>query len=475
MKALTAFFGLLLSLNGATQNWELVGRGPWGSGNIQTIYGDPVRDLLLAGGTNAFMMNAEDTVLCVGQAAWNGSRWDSLATRISPWGGSSSAMQTYWFFRFQGNLFASGNFPMILQDGTGNRGMARLNETSMEWEPLECLNPSTGGMSTLIYHETQNVVYATGYRGSLCGYPQSNVFVYTGSGFEEWPPYQQIPIPADNSDYVGAVFEYRGKTYMTGNFRDPYSTGTITFMRHNGASWEYVPGWPGGGNIKDYTFRNDTLYICGAFRMDQGAPGNMVAAFDGENWYDLGGGLTYPIPFNGLATDMQWWNDELVVCGQFLTAGGVPVDRLAKWDGQRWCGFPGTLGTTGTLNKLAVWRDTLYLCGSFNLPDQPGRGVVKWVGGDNFEPCSNPVGIHERPLPSPFTLAPNPTTGTLTLGQLPASARHATVRDLSGRLLYRSRLNGSTLDLAPLAQGTYLLSLEDDMANTLGTLRFVRE
>src|SRR5690606_32292246 len=123
------------------------------------------------GGTFKWIYNEADTVLGMGQAAWNGSRWDSLAHRIAP-----SVGQTYWFLRYQGELYACGSYVLIAPDGSGNRSLARLNEATTTWEALECTNPVMGGMSTLVPKEPQNTLYATGYKHSLCGYPESCVF-----------------------------------------------------------------------------------------------------------------------------------------------------------------------------------------------------------------------------------------------------------------------------------------------------------
>ncbi|MBK8498448.1 MAG: hypothetical protein IPL52_06415 [Flavobacteriales bacterium] len=69
--------------------------------------------------------------------------------------------------------------------------------------------------------------------------PEACVF-HDGTAFYEWEPFAQIPF--DDGNYVGYVFDYLGKTYMTGSYRNPIGTGLVTFMRYNGSNWEYVPG-----------------------------------------------------------------------------------------------------------------------------------------------------------------------------------------------------------------------------------------
>ncbi|MCB0774620.1 MAG: hypothetical protein KDB93_14740, partial [Flavobacteriales bacterium] len=89
----------------------------------------------------------------------------------------------------------------------------------------------------------QNTLYATGYMGSICGYPESCVFRYDGSAFHVWEPFNQIP-QGLNDAYVGTIFDFQGKTYMTCSLPDPVDgSGFVSFLRWNGTAWEHVPGW----------------------------------------------------------------------------------------------------------------------------------------------------------------------------------------------------------------------------------------
>ncbi|MEO8589065.1 MAG: hypothetical protein ABI432_06840 [Flavobacteriales bacterium] len=257
------------------QHWKAMGKGPIG-GEVGTLFGDSMVDHLLAGGEFQHYKNEVDTVLVYGIAAWNGTRWDSLAHRIAPGEGL-----THWFLRYQGDLYACGGWGFDVGSET-NWGLARLNQDTQYWEALECINSFASGISTLVPKEPQGTLYATGYLGSLCGYPESCVFRCDGSAFHIWEPFQQIPEYSGN--YVGCVFDYQGMTYMTGLFKDPLTSGSLSLARFNGTSWEHVPGWNTIAGIKEVSIRNDTLYVAGAFRESQGGPGNMIAAFDGQNW-----------------------------------------------------------------------------------------------------------------------------------------------------------------------------------------------
>ena len=323
-----------------------MGLGTVGVTELQTLYGDSISDRLLAGGTFLHIMNDEDTVLAYGQAVWNGMRWDSLATRIQSYGGGEWVNQTYWFLRFQGRLYACGNFGFQTPGGDWTNTLARLDEQSHLWEDLGCIISHTSGISTLVPKVPDTTLYATGYQADpeeFCGFPESCVFRYDGSAFHSWPPFEQIP--PDNDNYVGTIFDFQGKTYLTGSVRDPVGPGLIaTFLRWNGTNWEHVPGWNTQSPIKEILIHNDTLYVAGAFRFATGGPGNLIASFDGENWNDMGGGLAYiPVAMSGAALDLEWWHGELLVSGFFNRAGNVPCSAIAKWNGHQWCNLPGEI------------------------------------------------------------------------------------------------------------------------------------
>jgi hypothetical protein len=346
---------------------------------------------------------------------------------------------------------------------------------------LECTNPLESGLLTLVPKDPQNTLYATGYMGSICGYPESCVFRYDGSAFHVWEPFNQIPYDADN--YVGTVFNFQGKTYMSCSLPDPTGPGFVSFIRWNGSSWEHVPGWNTLSPIKEILIHNDTLYVAGTFSLADGGPGNLVAAFDGENWSEMGGGLTYPSgPMSAAALDLEWFHGELWASGIFSEAGNADCTGIAHWDGQRWCAPPGEIlhanGQYGeAITDMAVWRDSLYICGGFATIDgEPIRQVAQWIGGDAVEACST-VGINEvNAHTADLTLIPLAEPGQWTV-HFPTTGRGTlSVYDALGRAVGTWNSSGTemTLDLADRSQGVYLLRASS-AAGEVRSARVVRQ
>ncbi len=455
----------LIGVAAYAQYWKAVGRGTIGPTEVQTLYGDSVSDRLLAGGTFMWILNANDTVLGMGQAAWNGARWDSIATRIQPISGNNSTDQTHWFLRFEGRLYACGFFGFQNSDSTWTNYLARLDEDNQHWEGLGCNVPFITSISTLVPKSPQNTLYATGYMGSICGYPESCVFRYDGSAFHVWEPFNQIP-QGLNDAYVGTIFDFQGKTYMTCSLPDPVDgSGFVSFLRWNGTAWEHVPGWNTLSPIKEILIHNDTLYVAGTFSLADGGPGNLVAAFSNEQWSALGGGLSYPpAPMSGAALDLEWFHGELLACGRFTLAGDAACTGIAKWNGQQWCSLAGVIhdefGYSARITDMAVWRDSLYICGGINSIDgEPMYQVAQWIGGNATGDCST-VGVDEAVAHAPVLSVTTLAEPGQWMVQFPtAGSWNMNVCNAMGQLVDSWHIEGSTstIDLGIRPRGLYLL------------------
>lgn len=120
------------------------------------------------------------------------------------------------------------------------------------------------------------------------------------------------------------------------------------------------------------------LYAAGGFTTAGGVPANYIAKWDGIDWSPLGSGLPRPELY-ALAD----FDGELYVGGLFSSAGGVSVDNIAKWDGTDWSAAGA--GTNSSVYALAVFDDgsgdALYVGGQFSTAGGvAATGVAKWDG-----------------------------------------------------------------------------------------------
>lgn len=126
-------------------------------------------------------------------------------------------------------------------------------------------------------------------------------------------------------------------------------------------SWSAFPN----GGMSDWVYStmvyNGDLIVGGKFTSAGGVPANHIARWDGTSWYPLGEGV------NGNVRALAEFNGNLVAAGEFTTAGGMAVNFIAQWDGFSWNNQLGGVGSTVT--SLAVIGNTLYAGGYFTEAD----------------------------------------------------------------------------------------------------------
>jgi len=158
--------------------------------------------------------------------------------------------------------------------------------------------------------------------------------------------------------------------------------------------------------------------------------------------------------------------------GVFSKAGTASCTGIAHWDGHRWCVPPGVIlhanGQYGeAITDMAIWRDSLYICGGFATIDGvPIRQVAQWIGGDAVEACSQATGVEEAALMgvgSELLVTPLPT-GTSWAVHFPRMGKWTLdVYDAAGHRVHCAQYSGVTmeLDLGAEASGLYLLRAMD--------------
>ena len=135
------------------------------------------------------------------------------------------------------------------------------------------------------------------------------------------------------------------------------------------------------------------LVAAGDFSLAGGVAAHSIAKWDGSGWSALSGpaGNGMDAPVLALAVWDNGSGPALYAGGMFDTAGGVVVNGVAKWDGTAWSALSGPAGTGvggpsfPTVNALAVYDDgggpALYAGGRFiTAGGVTVNGVAKWDG-----------------------------------------------------------------------------------------------
>jgi hypothetical protein len=151
---------------------------------------------------------------------------------------------------------------------------------------------------------------------------------------------------------VRALFEYNGHLIVGGNFTTAGGQVVNHLARWDGTSWlPFPPGVsPDSNGVATITAFNGDLIIGGNFGAIGGLTVNRVARWDGENWHAMSsGGQT------GVGGGGNWviasatFDGSLYIGGRFASAGGETMNSIARWDGQAWHSLSsgGQIGVAG--------------------------------------------------------------------------------------------------------------------------------
>jgi hypothetical protein len=126
-----------------------------------------------------------------------------------------------------------------------------------------------------------------------------------------------------------------------------------------------------------------SIFVGGRFTSAGGVPCSNLARWNGSAWSSVGGGVqapSYPSILDMVVhDDGSGGGAQLVVCGDFTSAGGQPIQRLARWDGTGWDSLEGGVTETNTLLWPYPWVSALAV-----HDEGGGRGEDLIVGG-NFQ------------------------------------------------------------------------------------------
>ncbi len=153
------------------------------------------------------------------------------------------------------------------------------------------------------------------------------------------------------------------------------------------------PGVDGG--VRAFaTDDSNNLFVGGSFSSAGGVPSNSVARWDGTSWYPLGSGLSGDwVEVNALVVGPD---GALYAAGHFSAAGGVAASNIARWDGLDWSPLGSGIG--GGFTYTAVFALTfgpdgsLYAGGNFNTAGGVAANLIARWDGATWYPLVNEIG-----------------------------------------------------------------------------------
>jgi hypothetical protein len=150
------------------------------------------------------------------------------------------------------------------------------------------------------------------------------------------------------------------------------------------------------GPVKGLAAYFGYVYAGGNFTDAGGVAVNRIAKWDGTSWSALGSGV------NGQVREIAIHWDDVYAGGSFTTAGGSSANHIAKWDGTSWSSLGS--GVNGDVVAIAVDGSDVYVGGQFTLAGGVSvNNIAKWDGtswsdlggGVNFSSQSHPGYVYD--------------------------------------------------------------------------------
>lgn len=203
-----------------------------------------------------------------------------------------------------------------------------------------------------------------------------------------WNGSSWSPLGAGTSDRVRALLPLpNGELLVGGHFG---TAGGLPFTyclaRWNGTAWASTGFDPLPSVFSPWVnalarLPNGDVVVGGQFTSAGAAPQNGLARWDGTTWSALGTGL------QGAQGAASWANSlavqsngDLAVAGNFATAGGLPAANVARWNGSSWATMgvgPGNETTLGSRAMTTLANGDVVATGAFPAP---AAGIARWDG-----------------------------------------------------------------------------------------------
>ena len=180
--------------------------------------------------------------------------------------------------------------------------------------------------------------------------------------------------------------------FVCGNASSLNGLGPRGVARWDGTNWHSVgngiPASDYGNFVAALAFRGRELYAGGQlWTGGEGDPRGLVR-FNGTNWVEVGGGLTYANGWDpGYVWDLEVKDNILYVGGEFGRAGDVVAHNIVRWDGTNWWPFNGP--GIGWVHGIGFRSEDLFVITPGSLHQRSGSnwltlGVA--AGGERFGP-----------------------------------------------------------------------------------------
>jgi len=344
-------------------------------------------------------------------ARWNGTAWSALGTGTD--GGRFGYVDAL-VVAGNGDVYAGGDFTTA--GGTSAINIAKWNGTV--WSPLGTGLTSSKDLSNVVALAVADNgdVYAGGWFTQAGGVTVNHVARWNGTA---WSALGTGTGSGLDQGVYALMVAGNGDIYAGGDFT---KLGKLT--AHHVAKWNstvWSPLGTGTGNglgSNVYVLAvagNGDVYAGGEFTQAGGVAVNRIAKWNGTVWSPLGAGTANGVD-GYIRALVVAGNGDVYAGGSFTKAGGMSANNIARWNGKAWSSLgAGTAnGVNGTVNALAVaGNGVVYAGGEFSQAGGvAAHHVAKW-NGKAWRPLGMGTAIGENDNVYALALTAN---GTLYMG-----------------------------------------------------------
>jgi trimeric autotransporter adhesin len=299
----------------------------------------------------------------------------------------NNSISTFYVNQSTEELYIGGSFCYFNSDTMV--GMAKWNGTNMstlgcgiEWD---CIPAQVSGYTNPVYAMIRfdNNIFVTGSFLHAGGKIVNGIAKWDGNN---WIKFGTGLKTTDGNPGIGLCLkEIDGTLYLGGVFDSINGIACHSLAKFDGSYWSPVnnfpvfwiysnyPNW-----VYDIEKYNNELYVCGNFDNYPLMTISYITKWDGTNWVNVGNGI------NGGIIDarkMVVYKNELVVAGRFSKTVNPtnPGENIGKWNGTQWSELGS--GTNDIIDDMKVKDGNLYICGAFSTAGGiPAHNLARWDG-----------------------------------------------------------------------------------------------
>lgn len=207
---------------------------------------------------------------------------------------------------------------------------------------------------------------------------------------------------------IACFVEFDGDLVAAGRFDQAGDATAINVARWDGVAWSAMgAGLPSPNPynvaVNQLAVLDDTLYAVGIFHDGAGAPGNIVARWNGLDWESMAATIVPDLDSQDLVHCMIAYDGDLYIGGDLLDAG--VRYQFARWAGDGWEFIPTPfLSGRGDIQDMTVWDDELWVVGGAYVGDDFIAGwdgetwtanqTVSVTGGPPTSICAHAGSLH---------------------------------------------------------------------------------